>query len=182
MLVMKEILSSNIFSSLLVAVVTSILSIIGTLYVQKRRNESTIKKNALILYLNLKQTKLDIDKDKKVIDGAGENEIMPMTYFNPFDYIAVLSELKDKLTEQEIEDVNNFYENVKKIDNKKMYFFHIRDFYNNYPISNNPAINPYEQQYREGYNDFEHTLNVFVNGDDYKANIVDIISKLKKLK
>ena len=74
---------------------------------------------------------------------------MPMTYFNPFDYIAVLSELKDKLTEQEIEDVNNFYENVKKIDNKKMYFFHIRDFYNNYPISNNPAINPYEQQYIE---------------------------------
>lgn len=116
---MKAILSSNIFSSLLAAVVTSILSIIGTLYVQKRKNKSIIRKNALIFYLNLKQIKSDIDKDKKAIDGAGENEIAPMYYFSPFDYIAVLSELKDKLSEQEIMDVNNFYENVKRIDVKK---------------------------------------------------------------
>lgn len=52
----------NILSSLAVAVVTSILSIIGTLYVQKRKNENSTKKNALYLYLNLKQTKSDIDR------------------------------------------------------------------------------------------------------------------------
>lgn len=96
---MKEILSSNILSSLVVAVVTSILSIIGTLYVQKRKNKSIVKKNALYLYLNLKQTKSNIDKDKKVIDGTCGNEIMPLNYFNSFDFIAVLSELKDKLSE-----------------------------------------------------------------------------------
>lgn len=182
MLVMKEILSSKIFSSLLVAIVTSILSIIGTLYVQKRRNESTIKKNALILYLNLKQTKLDIDKDKKVIDGTGENEIMPMMYFNPFDYIAVLGELKDKLSEQEIEDVNNFYENVKKIDNKKMIWLNSLNMSNNFATSNPQLPNPYYQQSVDGYNGFKYALNVFVNSDAYKANIVNIISKLKNLK
>lgn len=92
----------SIVSSIITAIVTAIFTILGTLYVQKRKNESVIKKNALILYLNLKQTKSDIDKDKKVIDNASENEISPMGYFNPFNYIEVLSELKDKLSEREI--------------------------------------------------------------------------------
>lgn len=103
----------NILSSLAVAVATSIFSIIGTLYVQKRKNENLTKKSAL--YLNLKQTKSDIDREKKVIDGTSLDEIWPMAYFTPFDYIDVLRELKDKLSEQEIMDINNFYENVKKM-------------------------------------------------------------------
>jgi len=172
----------NILSSLIVAIVTAIFSVLGTLYVQKKKNENSIRKSALYLYLNLRQTKEDIDKDKKVVDNAGENEIFPMNYFSPFDYIAVLSELKDKMTEEEIMIVNNFYENVKKLDNNKMYFFNIRNLHNNFP-SMNPALpGIYEQQYRDSYNDFEHDLNVITNSNQYKTDIVEIIAKLKKMK
>ena len=137
---------TNLLSSIMVAIITSILTVLGTLFVQKRKNESAIRKNALYLYLNLRQTKADIDKDKKVVDNAGKNEIFPMSYFSPFDYIAVLSELKDKMTEDEIMTVSNFYENVKKLDNNKMYFSDVRSLHNNSP-SMNPALpGIYEQQ------------------------------------
>lgn len=173
----------NILSSLAVAVVTSILSIIGTLYVQKRKNENSTMKNALYLYLNLKQTKSDIDREKKIIDGTSWDEIWPMAYFSPFDYIDVLSELKDKLSEQEMMDINNFYESVKKIDNKKMDYINWYVSYNNFSKMNLPqAFNPYYQQYVEGQNAFQYSLNVFVNSEEYKENIVKIISKLEKIK
>lgn len=173
----------NILSSLLVAVVTSILSIIGTLYVQKRKNENSTKKKALYLYLNLKQTKSDIDREKKIIDGTSWDEILPMAYFTPFDFIGILSELKDKLSEQEMMDINNFYESVKKIDNKKMDYINWYVSYNNFFKMNPPqSFNPYYQQYIDGQNAFLHALNVFVNSEEYKENIVRIISKLEKLK
>lgn len=173
----------NILSSLIVAIVTSILSIIGTLYVQKRKNENSTKKNALYLYLNLKQTKSDIDREKKIIDGTSWDEILPMDYFTTFDYIGVLSELKDELNEQEIMDVNNFYESVKKIDKKKMNCISWYNLYSNFLKTNPPqTINPYYQQYVEAQSAFRYALNVFVNSEEYKDNIVKIISKLKKLK
>lgn len=172
----------NILSSIMVAVITAILSVLGTLFVQKRKNENTTKKRALYLYLNLKQTKADIDKDKKGIDGAGKVEIRPMNYFNPFDYIGVLSELKGKLSDYEIEVVNNFYENVKKIDSNKMFLFNVRSLYNNFGILNPTLFNPYEQQYNDSYNVFQHDLNTITNSDEYKGDIVEIISKLRSLK
>lgn len=173
----------NILSSLIVAVVTSILSIIGTLIVQRRKNENLTKKNALYLYLNLKQTKLDIDREKKVIDGTSWDEILPMDYFTTFDYIGVLSELKDKLSEQEMTDVNNFYASVKKVDNKKMNYISWYNLYSNFSKANPPqTFNPYYQQYVEAQNAFQYTLNVFVNSEEYKDNIVKIISKLDKIK
>ncbi|MCM1101252.1 MAG: hypothetical protein NC398_07690 [Acetatifactor muris] len=173
----------NILSSLVVAVVTSVLSIIGTLYVQKRKSENATKKNALYLYLNLKQIKSDIDKEKKIIDGTSWDEILPMAYFTPFDYIGVLSELNDKLSLQEMVDINNFYENVKKIDNKKMNYINLRYSYNNFSNMNPPQIlNPYYQQFIEMQNAFTYALNVFVNSEEYKENIVKIISKLEKIK
>lgn len=173
---------TNFLASIIVAIITSILTVIGTLFVQKRKNESAVRKNALYLYLNLRQTKADIDKDKKVIDNAGENEIFPMSYFSPFDYIAVLSELKDKMAEDEIMTVNSFYENVKKLDNNKMYFFNVRNLHNNFP-SMNPALpGIYEQQYKDSYSVFEHDLNVITNSNEYKTDIVEVIAKLKKMK
>lgn len=173
----------NILSSLAVAVITSVLSIIGTLYIQKRMNENSTKKNALYLYLNLKQTKLDIDREKKIIDGTSWDEILPMAYFTPFDYIDVLSELKDKLSEQEMMDINNFYESVKKIDNKKMNYINWYNSYDNFSKMNPPQVfNPYCQPYLEGQNAFRYALNVFVNSEEYKNNIVNIISKLEKMK
>lgn len=185
-MMMENIIGRNfmedILSSLIVAIITSILTVLGTLYVQKRKSESIIRKNALYLYLNLKQVKYDIDNDKRVIDRAGESEIMPMNYFSPFDYIAVLSGLKDKMTDEEIEVVNNFYEAVKKLDNKKMYFFNMRNLHNNSPSTNPAFLGPYELQYRNSYNDFERNLNVITNSDEYKMNLVEIISKLKKMK
>lgn len=172
----------NLLSSIIVAIITSILTVLGTLYVQKRKNENSIRKSALYLYLNLRQTKEDIDKDKKVVDNAGENEIFPMDYFSPFDYIAVLTDLKDKMSEKEIMTVNSFYENVKKLDSDKRYLFNIRNLHNNYP-SMNPALpGPYEQQYRDSYIAFEHSLNTITNSSEYKTDIVEIISKLKNLK
>lgn len=174
---------ANILSSLAVAVVTSILSIIGTLYVQKKKSENAIKKNALYLYLNLKQIKADIDREKKIIDGTSWDEIWSMAYFTPFDYIGVLSELKDKLSEQEITDINNFYESVKKIDNKKMNYINWYNLYDNFLKMNPPQIfNPYCQPYLEGQTSFLHALNVFVNSEEYKENIVKIISKLDDIK
>lgn len=172
----------NIVSSILTAIVTAFFSILGTLYVQKRKNESVIKKKALILYLNLKQTKSDIDKDKKVIDNSSENEISPMVYFNPINYIEVLSELKNRLSEQEIIDVNNFYENVKKLDGSKMCYFNFRNL-----DANNPSMNPafpgaYWNQYRNSYSVFQHDINMITNSEEYKTNLVNIISKLKKIK
>lgn len=172
----------NILSSILVAVITAILSVLGTLFVQKRKNESTTKKRALYLYLNLKQTKADIDKDKKGIDGADKIEIMPMNYFNPFDYIGILSDLKEKLSEHEIEVVNNFYENVKKLDCKKMNYFNALNLHNNFP-SVNPAIpGLYDQQYRDSCSAYIEDLNFITNDDEYKKDIVEIISKLHSLK
>jgi len=173
----------NILSSLIVAIVTSILSIIGTLYVQNRKNKNETKKNALYLYLNLKQTKSDIDKEKKIIDLNSWGEIQPMTYYTPFDYIAVLSELKDRLNEQEIMDINNFYENVKKIDNKKMNYLNYYNLYtSSLKVSSPTVFNPYYQQYVDGQNAFQYELNDFVNSEDYKENVVKIISKLEEIK
>ncbi len=172
----------NILSSLIVAVVTSILSIIGTLFVQKRKNKSATKKNALYLYLNLKQTKSNIDREKKIIDGTSWDEILPMAYFTPFDYIAVLCELRDKLSQQEMMNVNNFYESVKKIDTKKMDYISLYISYNNFMKANAPQIfNPYCQPYLEAQNAFQYAINVFVNSEEYKENIIKIISKLEKL-
>ena len=172
----------NILSSILVAVITAILSVLGTLFVQKRKNESTTKKCALYLYLNLKQTKADIDKDKKGIDGTDKIEIMPMNYFNPFDYIGVLSDLKDKLSEHEIEVVNNFYENVKKLDCKKNNYFSFLNLNSNFLTTNPTMPSPYFQQFFDSQNDFIHNLNSITNDDEYKKDIVEIISKLQKLK
>ena len=173
---------TNLLSSIIVAIITSILTVLGTLYVQKRKNENSIRKSALYLYLNLRQTKEDIDKDKKVVDNAGENEIFPMDYFSSFDYIAVLTDLKDKMSEKEIMTVNNFYENVKKLDSDKRYLFNIRNLHYNFP-SMNPALpGPYEQQYRDSYTAFEHSLNIITNSSEYKTDIVEIISKLKNMK
>lgn len=173
----------NILSSLAVAVVTSILSIIGTLYVQKRMNENSTKKNALYLYLNLKQTKSDIDREKQIIDGTSWDEIWPMAYFTPFDYIGVLSELKDKLSEQEMLDINYFYESVKKLDNKKMNYINWYNLYDNFLKTNPPQLfNPYCQPYLEGQTAFLHALNVFVNSEEYKESIVKIILKLEYMK
>lgn len=173
----------NILSSLIVAIITSILSIIGTMYVQKRKNENTIKKNAFYLYLNLKQTKSDIDREKKIIDGTSWDEIFPMAYFTPFDYIGVLSELKDKLSEEEIRNINSFYESVKKIDKKKLNYVELYNSYNSFSKVNPPQMyNPYCQQYLEGQNAFQYALNVFVNSEEYKENIVRIISKLERIK
>lgn len=172
----------NLFSSIIVAVVTAMLSVLGTLFIQRRKNESTTKKNALYLYLNLKQTKEDIDKDKKGIDGAGNLEIMPMNYFNPFDYIGTLCNLEGRLSEREIEVVNNFYENVKKLDCKKMNLFNTRSLHNNFP-SMNPALpGIYEQQYKDSCNSYVDNLNSITNNDEYKKDIVEIISKLQKMK
>lgn len=170
---------NNILSSIIIAVVTAIFSVLGTLYVQKRKNESAIKKDALYLYLNLKQTKAHIDNDKKVIDIEGE--IMPMSYFSLFDYIKVLSNLKDKLSEQEIMLINNFYENVKKIDIKKMQFFNIRNSYNNFRTMNPALLNPFDQSYKDNYNVFERDLKIITNSDEYKMDLVQIIYKLQKL-
>lgn len=185
-MMMENIIGGNfmedILSSLIVAIITSILTVLGTLYVQKRKSESIIRKNALYLYLNLKQVKYDIDNDKRVIDRAGESEIMPMNYFSPFDYIDVLSVLKDKMTDEEIEVVNNFYEAVKKLDNKKMCFFNMRNLHNNSSSTNPAFLGPYELQYRDSYDDFVRNLNVITNSDEYKMNLVEIISKLKKMK
>lgn len=172
----------NILSSLIVAIVAAILSVLGTLYVQKRKNEGTIRKNALCLYLNLRQVKADIDQDKKVIDENDENAISFRGYFNPFDYIEVLSELKDKLSEQEIMDINNFYENVKKLDDNKMYYFNMRNLNNNNPSQNSVLPPPYWQQYIDSFYNFKNELNMLTNSDEYKMNLVEIISKLKKLK
>lgn len=172
----------SIVSSIITAIVTAIFTILGTLYVQKRKNESVIKKNALILYLNLKQTKSDIDKDKKVIDNASENEISPMGYFNPFNYIEVLSELKDKLSEREIIDVNNFYENVKKLDGSKMCYFNFRNLDANNPSMNSVLPGAYWNQYRNSYFAFQNDINTITNSEEYKLNIVNIISKLKEIK
>lgn len=80
-------------------------------------------------------------------------------------------------------DINNFYESVKKIDNKKMDYINWYDSYNNFFKMNPPqAFNPYYQQYVEGQNAFQYSLNVFVNSEEYKENIVKIISKLEKIK
>lgn len=170
---------TNILSSIMVAIITSVLTVLGILYVQKRKNESSIRKSALYLYLNLKQTKSDIDEDKKAIDITGE--IMPMTYFSSFDYIQVLSELKDKLSEQEIMIINNFYEHVKKIDSNKMYFFNIRKSYNDFTTINPTLLNPYEKSFFDNYNIFKRDLNNITNSDEYKTKIVEIISNLQKI-
>ena len=172
----------NIFSSIIVAVVTAILSVLGTLYIQRRKNESNTKKSALYLYLNLKQTKADIDKDKKGIDGAGEIDIMPMNYFNPFNYIGILCDLKERLSEHEIEVVNNFYDNVKKLDWKKMNLFNARGLNNNFPSMNPAFPGIYEQQYRDSCTSYVDSLNSITNNDEYKKDIVEIISKLQKMK
>lgn len=172
----------NLLSSIIVATVTAILSVLGTLYVQRRKNESNIKKSALYLYLNLKQTKADIDKDKKGIDGAGKIDIMPMNYFNPFNYIGILCDLKGRLSECEIQVVNNFYENVKKLDCKKMNLYNARSLHNNFP-SMNPALpGIYEQQYKDSCASYVDNLNSITNNDEYKKDIVEIISKLQKMK
>lgn len=172
----------NILSSLIVAIFTSILTVLGTLYVQKRKNKSTIRKNALYLYLNMRQAKADIDQDKKAIDNNVESEISSMGYFNSFDYIGVLCELKDKLNEQEIIDINNFYEKIKRLESKKIYYFNMRTLNNNNP-SMNPALpGIYFQQYMESYAILQNEINLLTNSNEYKMNIVEIISKLKKMK
>lgn len=172
----------NILSSLIIAAVTAILSVLGTLYVQKRKYESSTKKCALYLYLNLKQTKAYIDKDKKAIDGSAMDEITPINYFYPFDYIEILSDLKQKLNEQEIITVNNFYENVRKLDGKKINYFNYFNLHNNFPSMNPAMPGPYDQLYLDSYNAFVRDLNSITNSEEYKKDVVEIISKLHMLK
>nr|WP_296467412.1 hypothetical protein [uncultured Acetatifactor sp.] len=167
----------NIVSSIVVAIVTAICTVLGTLYVQKRKNESAVRKCALCLYLNLKQTKGAIDKDKKTIDQISM-DIVFMPYFSELDYIGLLSELKDKLNDKEIESVNHFYETVKKLDNYKMNFGNTYNMYYSYPV----MPNPYEYQYQNNLNAFTSNLNAVTNSDEYKSDIVEVISKLRELK
>jgi len=55
--------------------------------------------------------------------------------------------------------------------------------YNSFSKGNPPQMyNPYCQQYLEGQNAFQYALNVFVNSEEYKENIVRIISKLERIK
>lgn len=176
----------DIIISIVVAIITSVCSILGTLFIQKILNERSIRANALYLYLNLSQVKSHIDRDKKVIDeccdktGVSKNEIMPMNYISPFDYIGVLSKLKDKMSEHEIMSVYNFYETVKNLDYKKMVFFDKHTFYTNFPPKNPVLDNSQGQLYRDSYNNFVHDLKWITNSDVYKVEIVCIISKLKK--
>lgn len=172
---------NNILSSIIIAIITAIFSVLGTLYVQKVKSENTNRKNALYLYLNLKQTKYDIDGDKKAIDQAALN-IVFLPYFSSFDYIAVLSELKDKLSEHEIMVITNFYENVKKLDNYKMGLGNAYHIYINYPIINPALPHPYESQYQNCFSAFKYNINSLTNSEEYKSDIVEIISKLKNIK
>lgn len=61
-------------------------------------------------------------------------------------------------------------------------WINILNMSNNFATSNSQVFNPYYQQSECAYQDFQHALNVFVNSDEYKENIVKSISKLEKIK
>lgn len=167
-------------SAIIASVITAILTIIGTQYQQKRKNNIACRKNALYLYLNIKQIRTDIDRDKKAIDG--NQPFLWTPYFNPFDYTAVLCALNDKLTEQEISKIFNFYENIKKLDNSKTSYSNVYYNYYNYSTMNPGAINPYQVQHNISFNNFKNNLNNITNSDEYKIDIVEIMSKLRNIK
>lgn len=79
-------------------------------------------------------------------------------------------------------EVNNFYENVKTIDYKKMSFLNIYGMSDNFAKINPNFSNPYYQKCEENRLAFQYALNAFVNGEEYKENIVKIISKLEEIK
>ena len=50
--------------------------------------------------------------------------------------------------------------------------------YYSYPV----MPNPYEYQYQNNLNAFTSNLNAVTNSDEYKSDIVEVISKLRELK
>lgn len=175
-------MDSTIISSIIISILTALLTLCGTFLIQEHKSKSTIKKNALYMYLNLKQVKHDIDRDKRLYDNIENVVISFSLYFSPFDYISVLCELKVKLVDEEIQTVNDFYERVKKLDSFKMTFQNYYSLYIN-NIPGNPAFtNPYEGQYRNAENNFKQELNKLTNSIEYKEKLVNIISKLKSMK
>ena len=72
-------------SAIIASIVTAVLTLIGTLYIQKRNNEHKYKRAALYLYLNLRQLKKEIDDDKKNIDSKTQCNLMP--YPNQIDHL-----------------------------------------------------------------------------------------------
>lgn len=167
-------------SAIIASVVTAILTLIGTLFIQKRNSENRYRKDALYLYLNLRQIKKAIDDDKKCVDSNKMCNLLP--YSNQIDYIGVICNLNDKLENEDVLNINDFFEKVKILNNAKMYYIQIESIYNNPQTKVQNMSNPYEQQRNTAYQSFVYYINDISNDENYKKNIVEIISKLEKLK
>ena len=167
-------------SAIIASIVTAVLTLIGTLYVQKRNSENRYRKDALYLYLNLRQLKKEIDVDKKRVDSGMMCNLLP--YPNQIDYIGVVCNLNDKLEKTDALNINDFFEKVKILNNAKMCYAQFESLYNNSQTTAQNMINPYEQQRSRAYQTFVYYINDISNDENYKKNIVEIISKLEKLK
>lgn len=168
---------SAIISAILSAVLTAVLTIV----IQKGKSNNATKKNALYLYMNLKQIKDYIDRDKKILDAVGNDKLIFMAYFNPYDYMAFLCALKNKLTKDEIMMISNFYEDVKKLDNCKSIFGNVLNSYTNYAVMYPTMLNIYQNDYNSSFECFKNALNCVTNSEVYKSDIVKIMIKLQQI-
>ena len=161
-------------SAIIASIVTAVLTLIGTLYIQKRNNEHKYKRAALYLYLNLRQLKKEIDDDKT------QCNLMP--YPNQIDYISVICSLNEKLSKEDILSINEFYEKVKILNNAKMSYAQAESNYYIFLTTGQNMGNPYDVPRNNMYQCFTQWINAVCNDENYKKNIVEIISKLEKMK
>lgn len=170
----------NMESAIIASIVTAVLTLMGTLYIQKRNNDHKYKRAALYLYLNLRQLKKEIDDDKKNIDSRTQCNLMP--YPNQIDYISVICSLNEKLSKEDILSINEFYEKVKILNNAKMGYAQAESNYYIFLTTGQNMGNPYDVPRNNMYQCFTQWINVVCNDENYKKNIVEIISKLEKMK
>lgn len=162
-------------------VVGALLTAIGSYCIYRIRQKNQINTTKFHLYMIVNQMKNDIDNAYKRLVEKDTCMISPLfVYDGTYNYIESLCELKGMLSVDEIQIVNQFFEDVKSFDNIRMSLNNTLsilnsgqgsfpvDYYTNTQISYNFLFEKYK-----------NSLEEFKKKNYYQGQLILLLDKLK---
>lgn len=161
--------------------IASIITALGSFLIWKIKLEDHVKSTKFQMYMVLRKMQYDIDAAYNRKINNDRYMISPLwIYDGTFDYIQKLCALRKYLTEEEINVINQFFEDIKSFDNVRMSVNILLGKLNENPLGN-PAFKMVDQMnYDSLMEKYKKDLENFKVNNYYNGKLTLIMDKLKK--
>ena len=162
-------------------IVGALLTAIGSYFVYRIRQKNHLKTTKFHLYMIINQMKSDIDKAYERLVEKDICMISPLfVYDGTYNYIENLCELKGILSVDEIQIVNQFFEDVKSFDNIRMSLNNTLSILNSGQSSLPPDFYANTQRsYSFLFEKYNKILEEFKKSNYYQGQLILLLDKLK---